>query len=74
MKKQAIDKVTHSKSIKDIETVKRTDFEEIDQFDPKRFTPNKAKKDIITDVNTQIQNGFKEIETIKGLTSNENSV
>ncbi len=71
LKKQAIDKVNHSKSIKDIETVKRTDFEEIDQFDPKRFTLNKAKKDIITDVNTQIQNGFKEIETIKGLTSNE---
>ena len=54
--------MNHSKSIKDIETVKRTDFEEIDQFDPKRFTLNKAKKDIITDVNTQIQNGFKEIE------------
>ncbi len=71
LKKQAIDKVNHSKSIKDIEIVKRTDFEEIDQFDPKRFTLNKAKKDIITDVNTQIQNGFKEIETIKGLTSNE---
>lgn len=71
LKKQAIDKVNHSKSIKDIETVKRTDFEEIDQFDPKRFTLNKAKKDIITDVNTQIQNGFKEIETIKGLTSKE---
>ena len=45
--------MNHSKSIKDIETVKRTDFEEIDQFDPKRFTLNKAKKDIITDVNTQ---------------------
>jgi len=71
LKKQAIDKVNHSKSIKDIETVKRTDFKEIDQFDPKRFTLNKAKKDIITDVNTQIQNGFKEIETIKGLTSKE---
>ena len=71
LKKQAIDKVNHSKSIKDIETVKRTDFKEIDQFDPKRFTLNKAKKDIITDVNTQIQNGFKEIEAIKGLTSKE---
>lgn len=71
LKKQAIDKVNHSKSIKDIETVKRTDIEEIDQFDPKRFTLNKAKKAIITDVNTQIQNGFKEIETIKGLTTNE---
>lgn len=36
--------MNHSKSIKDIETVKRTDFEEIDQFDPKRFTLNKAKR------------------------------
>ena len=67
--------MNHSKSIKDIETVKRTDFKEIDQFDPKRFTLNKAKKDIITDVNTQIQNGFKEIKNNKRFDSlKKNSV
>ncbi|WP_186306164.1 hypothetical protein, partial [Staphylococcus epidermidis] len=42
-------------------------------FDRKGFTLNKGKKDMITDVNTEMENGLKGMERIKGLGCKEKS-
>ncbi|EFS17531.1 cell wall associated fibronectin-binding protein [Staphylococcus capitis C87] len=71
LKNQAIDKINNSTNVKDVENNQNKDLNDINHFDPRQFTLDKAKEANKSEVNKLTQEGVQEIKHISDLSSEE---
>ena len=71
LKDQAIDKINNSTNVKDVENNQNKDLNDINHFDPRQFTLDKAKEANKAEVNKLTQEGVQEIKHISDLSPEE---